>query len=309
MSLIVDLFPISTVLASRHAIRFRVSGYCMLPCLRHGDLLTVDPRALMDITVGDIAVFRRRGRLFAHRVIATGRLDDRPYVITRPDTAVQDDDGFLFDDDVLGIVASAERNGRSLSLLPRPLSTAVRRLIKCLLAGSRLCEVVWFGILTGVQRGQESAGYRWSIGRWIAAGKQRQLTCTVQVPLHPGATTLYRDYPLESLDPGMLPHIPGARWTVSLTFDSRPVASLMVKRDAADAASWWVESLVVRMRYRGAGFDARALSIAEALLSRLGATRLRLAIPVIGARRLGFIMAADDPAIWAKALQQGGDHD
>jgi len=280
----------------------------MLFCLRHGDVLTIDPRGIQEIVEGDIAVFRRHGRLFAHRVIAIGLQNDLPYIVTRPDTALRGDDGLLFEDDVLGIIASAERNGRPLSLSPRPPSAIGRGLVSCLLIGSRIGATAWSGMLTIVQRGQESIGYRRLIGQRIA-DRQRQLTCTVQIPLHANATTLFRRYPLDSVDPAVLPCAPGARWTLSMTLDGRPVATLTVKRDMVDATTWWVESLVVRMRYRGAGFDAHALSIVEALLSRVGAARLQSATPIIGARRLGFIVSKDDPTIMNRDLRQGGSHD
>lgn len=50
--------------------RFRATGSSMLPSVRPGDILTVHQCEMRDARVGDIALFTRDSRLFAHQVVA-----------------------------------------------------------------------------------------------------------------------------------------------------------------------------------------------------------------------------------------------
>ena len=51
------------------AVRLRVTGCSMLPLVAPGDILVVHRRTAPDFTPGEMAVFTRHQRLFAHRVV------------------------------------------------------------------------------------------------------------------------------------------------------------------------------------------------------------------------------------------------
>jgi signal peptidase I len=59
----------SDLLSSGYGIRFRASGSSMRPAICDGDFITVDPVTPSSLAPGDVVVYRRLDRLFAHRVV------------------------------------------------------------------------------------------------------------------------------------------------------------------------------------------------------------------------------------------------
>jgi len=111
--------------------RIRVTGSSMLPAIWPGDILTIRRCRMADACAGDIALFTRDGRLFAHRVV--GRGNER--LVTRGDT-VPTADGPVSDAEFLGIVVSVVRDGNRVgsvdslarrSVTGRLVAAAVRR--------------------------------------------------------------------------------------------------------------------------------------------------------------------------------------
>jgi hypothetical protein len=90
-----------------NALRLRARGGSMLPFLRDGDLLRVEPAAVAGLGIGDVICYEPpAGGLCLHRVVArekrgfVTRGDALAYVETVPDAAV------------LGVVTAVERRGR-----------------------------------------------------------------------------------------------------------------------------------------------------------------------------------------------------
>jgi hypothetical protein len=54
------------VLQSYRELRLRVTGPGMLPAIWPGDILSIQPCGIADAGLGDIVLFTRHGRLFAH---------------------------------------------------------------------------------------------------------------------------------------------------------------------------------------------------------------------------------------------------
>src|SRR2546425_8571851 len=79
------------VLRSHGGVRLRVTGTSMLPSVRPGDLLCVRHPDAVEAEAGDIVLFSREGRLFAHRVVRKVRSRGECYWITRGDSLPQDD--------------------------------------------------------------------------------------------------------------------------------------------------------------------------------------------------------------------------
>jgi len=107
--------------------RVRVLGTSMLPALWPGDTLIIDGRAPRP-SPGDIVIFTRYGRLFAHRVVRANGWE----LITRGD-ALPDRDPPLRKSEVLGVVVGIRRDGvrrvplRPPSLGQKIVALAVRR--------------------------------------------------------------------------------------------------------------------------------------------------------------------------------------
>jgi hypothetical protein len=66
-------------------VRLRVFGTSMVPSILPGDLISVQRTGLSEISLGEIAVYLRDGRLFAHRVVARVGGHDDPRLVTRGD--------------------------------------------------------------------------------------------------------------------------------------------------------------------------------------------------------------------------------
>ena len=134
----VGLQLIADVLHLAGAAKVRVTGSSMLPCVLPGDILLVQREAIHDFALGDIAVFTRDDRLFAHRVVRRGA-SATPSVITCGD-ALTEPDQPVRSDDLLGRVDSIIRGARRIhpaaTLLHRTASVVLRHsdfLTKCLL--------------------------------------------------------------------------------------------------------------------------------------------------------------------------------
>ena len=132
LSLVRASLELGRDLADKDAVVFRSQGTCMYPAVRPGDLLVIRSRRAADVRVGEIAVCRGPECLFGHRVIETGLMDGRPFIVTRPDRSGEGaSDGPTFDENLLGVVVEIRRKGRSAPLektsFPRPSRTAETR--------------------------------------------------------------------------------------------------------------------------------------------------------------------------------------
>jgi len=107
---------------------FRVTGSSMLPSVRPGDILTVRQCDARDARVGDIALFTRDRRLFAHRVVAHSGAS----LVTQGD-AIPTPDPPVTTSEFLARVVSVNRAGREVpvcvdnSVSGRLIAALVRR--------------------------------------------------------------------------------------------------------------------------------------------------------------------------------------
>jgi len=106
---IVKLEIAEEILRSFGELRFVARGVSMLPAIFPGDQLVVRRERIEDARTGDVVLFRREGRLFAHRVVAglCGTL------ITRGD-ALEQSDAPITEEEWLGRVSKVIRNEKSL---------------------------------------------------------------------------------------------------------------------------------------------------------------------------------------------------
>jgi hypothetical protein len=101
------------VLRSSGALRLGVMGWSMLPTVWPGDTLVIERVGFEGVSEGDIVLFGRGRRLFAHRVVAKRGNLNHQVIHTqgdgmfRPDTPVKGAD-------LMGKVSSILRNGKCL---------------------------------------------------------------------------------------------------------------------------------------------------------------------------------------------------
>jgi signal peptidase I len=72
-------------------VRLRVCGTSMVPAVLPGDLISVQRVQLSEISPGEIVLYSREGRLFAHRVVACAGSHADPRLITRGDRLSHND--------------------------------------------------------------------------------------------------------------------------------------------------------------------------------------------------------------------------
>ena len=95
-------------------IRLRVFGTSMVPSILPGDLISIQRASLSEISPGEIVLYSREGRLFAHRVVARAGTQDDPQLVTRGDRLSHNDPP-VSSSELLGRVTSIQSaDGRGL---------------------------------------------------------------------------------------------------------------------------------------------------------------------------------------------------
>jgi len=100
-------------------VRIRVTGTSMTPSVLPGDVVSVKQVDFDAVSSGDIVVFSRAGRLFAHRVVGTHVALREPHLVTRGDNLACDDPP-VGRSELVGCVTSIER--RRAGFHPRQLA-------------------------------------------------------------------------------------------------------------------------------------------------------------------------------------------
>lgn len=101
------------------SFRARSAGTSMWPCIRSGDILSVEIRGSAPLKPGDIVVYKRFGRLFAHRLLEKVETGNQTFLLTRGD-ACPEVDLLLPSAAVLGRVKSIIRDDQVVELSTRP---------------------------------------------------------------------------------------------------------------------------------------------------------------------------------------------
>lgn len=255
------------VLVDHAGVTFRAKGRCMYPTIRAGDVLRIQSRAVADVAIGDIAVFRRATYLLAHRVIGKGAHEGRAYIVTRPDGASESSDGPTFDENLLGTVTAIERRGKPVSLQPTVYPWLLRRYFDLRLTLMHLAERRRPWCADALARIQDSPLYRRLAGLWLTV-MQPRLEYTVRLPIAAFGNSIYRRVAPESFDlrtdwRGR----PIERWTLTLHMNGQrdPAAWTTLVRNAG---TWSVEDSFLRPRYRGTNLDHMLMGRVEAILGR-----------------------------------------
>lgn len=127
------------VLQSSGTLRLRVMGWSMLPTVWPGDTLIVELIDSAEVPQGEIVLFSRDRRLFAHRVVKNQSSD----MITRGDSMPAPDSP-VSQNEFLGRVSSIVRNGRHIE--PRKTLGAGERAIASLVQRSEIAARVVVGV-------------------------------------------------------------------------------------------------------------------------------------------------------------------
>jgi hypothetical protein len=127
---------IRALLADGMAVRFRAAGDSMHPSLRGGDILIVEPVSAERVRRGNVVLAQLERGLTAHRVVAvTTDGGGQRWFTTRGD-GVEECDAPFGPSSLLGIVTTADRNGR---LIPISSTTALMGRLRLIWQGLVRC--------------------------------------------------------------------------------------------------------------------------------------------------------------------------
>jgi signal peptidase I len=135
-------------LRSSGALRLQVTGWSMLPAVWPGDTLMVERASLSTVSEGEIVLFVRDRRLFAHRVVTSSHRIGGSQLVTKGD-AMPTSDAPISDVELLGKVSRIERNGRSIE--PSRNLRRSERVVAALVRSSEAAARVIVG-LRGMQQ-------------------------------------------------------------------------------------------------------------------------------------------------------------
>jgi signal peptidase I len=126
-------------LRSSGILRLQVMGWSMLPTVWPGDTIIVERVDSAEVPEGEIVLFRRDRRLFAHRVVK----NQSDGLVTRGDS-MRTPDSPVHENEFLGRVSSIVRNGRRIE--PRRTLRTGERAIASLVQRSELAARVVVGV-------------------------------------------------------------------------------------------------------------------------------------------------------------------
>ncbi len=115
---------VADLLRSGYPVRFRVTGRSMTPAIRHGETVIVAPVSAADLRPGDVALYARGKRVFAHRLLAVVQDQGKhPSFLLRGDN-MPDCDRPVGAEAILGKLVQVKRFWGPVSLEDAPLGRA-----------------------------------------------------------------------------------------------------------------------------------------------------------------------------------------
>jgi signal peptidase len=131
------------VLRSHGTLRLRVMGWSMLPAVWPGDVLVIERVDSGAVSEGDIVLFGRDRRLFAHRVVNKSSPARDTKILTRGDAMLRSDPP-VSDRDLLGKVSFIVRNGKCIE--PSRTVRLSERAVAALVRNSEIAARVVVGV-------------------------------------------------------------------------------------------------------------------------------------------------------------------
>ena len=131
------------VLRSSGILRLKVLGWSMFPAIRPEDTLVIERKQSKELENGDIVLFGRDRRLFAHRVVARNSESGCCEILTRGD-AMQAMDMPVDDSELLGRVSFILRDGKVIE--PRRIMRVSERVVAGLVRWSEVAARVVVGV-------------------------------------------------------------------------------------------------------------------------------------------------------------------
>lgn len=284
ISLILQLFEIRETLLENKIVKFRAGGICMFPCIQPGDNLYIEHKNIEQIKIGDIAVYRRMNRLFAHRTIAKGKDNNFDYIITRSDLGNYGNDGLIFAQDILGVVYNIESKGKLLGTEKRYCGLLIRLFLHICLKLYYLGKYLFGRIIYIISYIQQFKIYQKVanvLSFRLLLGKK--ISFLMHIPLN--SKTNGRFYRIISPERFMSYCIESnkefvSEWALTMNLDSRPAGFLAFtfKSQYYPFSGWWISKMKMRGRYRRTVIEKMLFQRADELLGQLGISEVFVGI-------------------------------
>ncbi len=220
-----DLLELSDLLLKWGKVRLRIASRSMVPTLRPGDEIGVDPVSVEALRTGDVILFELKGQLICHRLV---EMPECPSALLTRGDAASSGGLWIGRDQVLGKVVSLRR--RSL----------------------------WVGIRETLHSALAPSLYRW-LPDLQRLTPYRVLMRTILAPFlsyHLGVAQATRWYDWQELrkDSGLpvLPRSPRSHLLIAKRGKGVVGCAFLV----CDPSGWQCENVSVRLRYRGLGIES-----------------------------------------------------
>jgi hypothetical protein len=276
--MVVQFFEFGRLLMGKKIKSMHAQGTCMYPCIRPGDILHIAPCGIKQIKIGDIPVYRRFNRLYAHRAIDKGSKDGFDFIVTRPDTSGFGNDGPVFDSDVLGIVSHIKRKGK-VSGTAKATHPFFNKLFLRFyiylysLRGHLQAKGSFF-----LKRLQQCRAYR-NLAGFLFLGEGVEIVLQSPINAKPNSRFFSQVSETELLK--LLNAIPGvSKWSIQAKINSSLVCymSFICKPANCPFRGWWAYEAMVKARYRGTAVERIFLEELQRILERLGIKKVSVSV-------------------------------
>jgi len=267
-SVVLQIFELGRFFAEKKIARFQSQGMSMYPCIRPKDTLHIEPRSAKQIQAGDIAVFRRFSRLFAHRTIDKGSKNGQDYIVTCSDTTRSGNDGPSFDKDILGIVTRIERKGIILEALPKKHPLLSRLFLDIYIHFCCLGGYLWHRLACLVNHLQQYRIYRILAG-FLFINKKIEFSLQAPINARPNSR-FFTKISSEELKNSLRVESALSKWMLTVKVNSKPAGylSILFKPESCPFCGWWLQEVQLKIRYRGTSVETRFLKEAQNLLEK-----------------------------------------
>lgn len=270
----------------------------MLPCICPGDMLTVVPKKMTDILQGDIVVFRRGNALFSHRTVFTGSENGIPYIVTRADNTETEDDGKIFEENVIGVVSRIQRKGRDVPQTKRS-GSFTGRFLRFLLAVKYRLQARWRFYLASIFslfRRFEACRFFLSFGR----PADYSLRVDIQFPVE--SSRFMRKMSPEDFTryyPSVEKSLKKLKIVAYAENTQIGRISLVHQNHSGLFSGWWIVGTDLKLRYQGTDVERRFWMHVKRLFDKLLKTPLYISLDTrdlfrrLYFRQLGFLPFSD----------------
>lgn len=268
----VDLFGLKEELLKTNCFTFRPISWCMFPALQRGDIAKVEHIAAKDIKAGDIPVYRKDGRLFAHRAIGKKMIGGKAHIITRPDMAndknASETEETVPEEDILGKIVNVRRHKKIFSTNRKKATIFEWVVYIGSILSAKARAFLTSSPISCMAAIQFSRPYM-CVAKKIVGLFEKEISFSIVMPSRSGLG-IYEYRSFEDIDMSRLNEC----WNfhVLLKLKKQPVGYITFlnrPRGCPHKGVWWSGGYI-RLRYRGTGLGKILLSRSEEFLKHSG---------------------------------------